>query len=62
MAEEVREANVEETTQSKEEINKLIQVKRDKLAQLKSESKDPFRLKTYDVNHHCQEFNDQFDQ
>ncbi len=62
MAEEVREANVEETTQSKEEINKLIQVKRDKLAQLQSEGKDPFRLTKYDVTHHSQEIKDQFDQ
>ncbi len=61
MAEEVREANAEETTVSKEEINKLIQVKRDKLAQLQAEGKDPFQITKYDVTHHSMEIKNNFD-
>lgn len=61
MAEEVNTQNVEETTQSREEVNKLIQVKREKLAQLQADGKDPFRITKFDVTHHSQEIKDDFD-
>ena len=48
MAEEVRDIQAEETA-SREEVNKLIQVKREKLAQLQAEGKDPFKITKYDV-------------
>lgn len=60
MAEEVREVQAEETV-SREEVNKLIQVKREKLAQLQAEGKDPFKITKYDVTHHSKEIKDGFD-
>ena len=53
MAEEVREV--------REEVNKLIQVKREKLAQLQAEGKDPFKITKYNVTHHSKEIKDGFD-
>ena len=61
MAEEVNAQNVEETTQSREEVNKLIQVKRDKLAELQAAGKDPFRITKYDVTHHSMEIKNNFE-
>lgn len=60
MAEEVRDIQAEETA-SREEVNRLIQVKREKLAQLQAEGKDPFQITKYDVTHHSQEIKDNFD-
>lgn len=60
MAEEVREVQAEETV-SREEVNKLIQVKREKLAQLQAEGKDPFKITKYNVTHHSKEIKDGFD-
>ena len=60
MAEEVRDIQAEETA-SREEVNKLIQVKREKLAQLQAEGKDPFKITKYDVTHHSKEIKDGFD-
>ena len=60
MAEEVREVQAEETV-SGEEVNKLIQVKREKLAQLQAEGKDPFKITKYNVTHHSKEIKDGFD-
>ncbi len=61
MAEEINTQNVEETTQSREEVNKLIKVKREKLTQLQADGKDPFQITKYDVTHHSQEIKDHFD-
>ncbi len=60
MAEEVREVQAEETV-SGEEVNKLIQVKREKLAQLQAEGKDPVKITKYNVTHHSKEIKDGFD-
>jgi lysyl-tRNA synthetase class 2 len=60
VAEEVREVQAEETV-SGEEVNKLIQVKREKLAQLQAEGKDPFKITKYNVTHHSKEIKDGFD-
>ncbi len=60
MAEEVREVQAEETV-SGEEVNKLIQVKREKLAQLQAEGKDPFKITKYNVTHHSKAIKDGFD-
>lgn len=61
MAEEVNTQNVAETAQTREEVNKLIQVKREKLAQLQADGKDPFQITKFDVTHHSQEIKDNFD-
>ena len=61
MTEEVNTQNVAETAQTREEVNKLIQVKREKLAQLQADGKDPFQITKFDVTHHSQEIKDNFD-
>ncbi len=35
-----------------EDINQVLQVRREKLAQLQAEGKDPFRITKYDVTVH----------
>lgn len=60
MAEEGNERNTEEI-QSREEVSRLIQVKRDKLAELQAAGNDPFRITKYDVTHHSAEIKNNFD-
>ncbi len=60
VAEEGNERNTEEI-QSREEVSRLIQVKRDKLAELQAAGNDPFRITKYDVTHHSAEIKNNFD-
>lgn len=62
MAEEKNVQNVEETTQSKEELNALLQVRRQKLADLQAAGKDPFQITKYDVTHHSMEIKNNFEE
>ena len=39
----------------------ILAVKREKLATLQSEGRDPFQITKYDVTHHAQEIKDSFD-
>lgn len=41
--------------------SQLLKVRREKLAQLQEEGKDPFKVMKYDVSHHSQEIKDTFD-
>ena len=43
------------------DLNQLLKVRREKLAQLQEEGKDPFQIMKYDVSHHSQEIKDDFD-
>lgn len=43
-----------------QDVNQLIKVRRDKLAELQAEGKDPFEVMKYDVTHHSQEVKDKF--
>ena len=45
-----------------QDISQLEKVRRDKLAQLQAEGKDPFRITKYDQTHHTQEILDHFDE
>ena len=50
------------TKQAQEQdINHLLQVKRDKLADLQAAGKDPFAITEYHATHHSQDIKDQFD-
>ncbi len=40
--------------------SQLLKVRREKLAQLQEEGKDPFQIMKYDVSHHSQEIKDSF--
>ena len=55
MAEEIRQMQNETEELSKEKLSEILQIRRDKLAALKAEGKDPFVLTKYDVTHHCEE-------
>lgn len=44
------------------DINQLLKVRREKLADLQAEGKDPFVITKYDVTHHSKEVKDKFDE
>ncbi len=46
---------------SEQELNSLRQVRRDKLAALREDGKDPFQIMKYDVTHHTMDIKDSFD-
>nr|WP_207726702.1 lysine--tRNA ligase [Blautia stercoris] len=43
-------------------MNKLLKVRREKLAELQENGKDPFQIVKYDATHHSQEIKDAFDE
>lgn len=60
------EENVKNTQKSaaapQQDVNELIRVRREKLAQLQADGKDPFRVTKYDVTHHSIEIKDHFEE
>ena len=44
-----------------QDINHLLKVRREKLAELQENGKDPFKITKFDVTHHSQEVKDQFE-
>ena len=51
----------EQKLPQEQDIGQLRAVRREKLAQLQAEGKDPYRIVKYDVSHHSQEIKDNFD-
>ena len=51
----------EQRMQGEQDLNQLLKVRREKLAELQANGKDPFQIVKYDVTHHSQEVKDQFD-
>ncbi len=51
-----------ENNQSQQNINELLKVRRDKLAELQAAGKDPFQIMKYDVTHHSRDIKDNFDE
>ena len=45
-----------------QDVNQLLKVRREKLAQLQAEGKDPFQITKYEVTAHSQEIKDRFDE
>lgn len=45
-----------------QDVNELIRVRREKLAQLQADGKDPFQITKYDVTHHSAEIKDNFEE
>lgn len=45
-----------------QDLNKLLKVRREKLAELQENRKDPFQIVKYDATHHSQEIKDAFDE
>ena len=48
--------------QQVQDINALLQVRRDKLKDLVERGKNPFEITKFDVTHHSQEIKDNFEQ
>ena len=57
MAEKTQQGN-----NSTQDINNLLKVRRDKLAELKETGKDPFVETKYDVSHHSSDIKNNFDE
>ena len=47
--------------QKPQDINQLLKVRHEKLAELQENGKDPFAITKYDVTHHSQEIKDNYD-
>ena len=45
-----------------QDINQLLKVRREKLADLQANGKNPFEITKFDVTHHSQEIKDNFDE
>lgn len=45
-----------------QDVNQLLKVRRDKLADLQANGNDPFQITKYDVTHHSQEIKDNFNE
>lgn len=45
-----------------QDVNQLLKVRREKLAELQAAGKDPFRITKYDVTHHSMEVKNAFDE
>ena len=52
------------TEQKKQEqdLNQILKVRREKLAELQANGKDPFQIVKYDVSHHSQDIKDHFEE
>ena len=48
--------------QNVQDINSLLKVRRDKLADLQERGKNPFEITKYDVTHHSKEIKDNFEE
>lgn len=48
--------------QTQQDINSLLKVRREKLAELQANGKDPFKIMKYDVTHHSRQVKDNFDE
>ena len=45
-----------------QDLNQLLKVRREKLAELQENGKDPFQITKYDVTHHSMEVKDAFEE
>lgn len=52
----------ENHVQTQEELNQLLKVRRDKLAELQAAGKDPFKITKFDVTVHSADVKDQYEQ
>ena len=54
-------AEQQKKPQKEQDVNQLLKVRREKLANLQAEGKDPFVITKYDVTHHSMEIKDNYD-
>lgn len=55
-------AETPNTNVQEQDINQLLKVRREKLANLQEAGKDPFQITKYDVTHHSAEIKEQFEE
>ena len=53
--------NTNQQNQQPEDLNRILQVRRDKLAELQQAGKDPFVITTYDQTHHSKDVVNNYD-
>lgn len=53
--------NQQKNNQQEPDLNQLLKVRREKLAQLQADGKDPFQIMKYDVTHHSMEIKNDYD-
>ncbi len=51
-----------EQKKQEQDLNQLLKVRREKLADLQANEKDPFKIVKFDVTHHSQEVKDSFEE
>lgn len=52
----------QEQQKQEQDLNQLLKVRREKLAELQENGKNPFEITKFDVTHHSQEIKDQFEE
>ncbi|MCD8037661.1 MAG: lysine--tRNA ligase [Lachnospiraceae bacterium] len=57
-----QEQNSNQENNGQQDVNRLLQVRREKLATLQEAGKDPFQITKFDVTHHSREIKDGFDE
>ena len=55
------EENIRNTAAPEQDLSEILKVRRDKLAALRAEGRDPFQETRFDVTHHAQDIKDNFD-
>ena len=58
----MQEENVNESLQTEEDIDKLVQVRMDKLKELQEKGKNPFEVTKYDRTHTSKDVKENFDE
>ena len=59
---EAQNQNQKGQGQKEQDINQLLKVRREKLANLQEAGKDPFQITKYDVTHHSMDIKDNFEE
>ena len=59
---EQNQNQAENRPQTQEELNQLLKVRRDKLAELQAAGKDPFQITKYDVTVHSTDVREDYEQ
>ncbi len=62
MAENENNVQAPAPEMSEKELNQLLQIRRDKLAELQSAGNDPFTITKYDVTHHTSDIKEKYDE
>lgn len=57
---EQQKNNTQQNNNQQQDINQLLKVRREKLADLQANGKNPFEITKYDVTHHSKEIKDNF--